>query len=56
MALRSILHQTFQEWELIVIDDGSSNETLAQLHRFLDERIFFLRDEYAARLELDPPR
>lgn len=41
----SILDNTFQQWELIIVDDGSDDETLSQLIRYsdADKRIILLR-------------
>ena len=39
VAMRSILNQTFQDWEVLVIDDGSSDGTVAEVRRFQDKRI-----------------
>lgn len=38
-AIRSIRAQTFQDWELIVIDDGSSDRTMTVAKTFDDPRI-----------------
>jgi glycosyltransferase involved in cell wall biosynthesis len=38
-AIRSILEQTFQDWELIAVDDGSTDDTGAMLESFRDPRI-----------------
>jgi glycosyltransferase involved in cell wall biosynthesis len=38
-AVQSILDQTFKDFELIIIDDGSTDDTLAQLGQFTDPRI-----------------
>lgn len=43
-AIDSIVAQTFSDWELIAVENGSSDESPAILHRYNDERIrtFFL--------------
>jgi glycosyltransferase involved in cell wall biosynthesis len=38
-AVSSILDQTFQDFELIIVDDGSTDSTLERLARFSDPRI-----------------
>lgn len=45
--LDSILQNTFQEWELLAVDDGSQQATLSVLEKYAerDERIRFIRRE-----------
>ena len=38
-AITSILDQTYQDWELIVVNDGSTDQTTTILDRFQDGRI-----------------
>jgi glycosyltransferase involved in cell wall biosynthesis len=38
-AIDSVLAQTFQDWELIVVDDASTDDTQAILARYTDPRI-----------------
>lgn len=38
-ALRSILHQTYENWELLLCDDGSTDGSLALARSFDDDRI-----------------
>ena len=39
LAIQSILHQSFENFELFVIDDGSTDDTLSIAREFTDERI-----------------
>lgn len=38
-AIRSVLEQTFSEFELLIIDDGSTDDTVAKIQTFKDPRI-----------------
>lgn len=38
-AIQSVLHQTFKDWELIIIDNNSTDQTLQLVKNFNDERI-----------------
>ena len=45
-AIDSVINQTFQEWELIIVDDGSTDNSKDIISSFLsDERIkyFYLK-------------
>ncbi len=38
-TIKSVLSQTFQDWELIIIDDGSQDKTLDIINKIQDPRI-----------------
>ena len=44
-AIKSILNQTFQDFELIIVDDGSSDNTEEVLNSFKDKRIIYIRHD-----------
>lgn len=46
-AIQSVLHQTFSDWELIIIDDCSNDETfnIASSYANLDKRINVLHND-----------
>jgi glycosyltransferase involved in cell wall biosynthesis len=44
-AIRSVLNQTFQDFEIVVVDDGSGDNPGAVVQAFADPRIRFLRQE-----------
>lgn len=45
-AMASVLAQTYTDFELIVIDDGSNSATAATVRSFEDERIVYLRQSH----------
>lgn len=44
-TIRSVLDQTYQNWELIIVDDCSKDDTDAVVSSFSDERIRYLKNE-----------
>ena len=42
-TIESVLCQTYPDWELIVVDDGSEEDVVGFLHRYPDQRISLLR-------------
>lgn len=47
MAIDSILNQTYENWELIMCDDGSNDKTyeIAKKYELMDDRIKLLKNE-----------
>lgn len=48
-TIKSVLDQTFKNWELIVIDDGSTDNTKQVLQKFSDSRIRYIYQDNAER-------
>ncbi len=46
-AVQSVVGQRFQDWELLVVDDGSTDSTERRLKDLRDPRIVYLRQEHA---------
>lgn len=46
LAFRSILYQTFEDWELVVIDDGSTDQTREIISQTNDPRIRFIQEPF----------
>lgn len=44
-AIESILHQTFSDFEFIIINDGSTDSTEAIIKSFSDPRIVYIKNE-----------
>jgi len=43
-AIESILCQTFGDFEFIIIDDGSTDESISIIESYVDQRIRLLRN------------
>src|SRR5215467_8662436 len=50
ISVQSILNQTYANWELLLIDDGSSDRTLDIARSFSDPRIHVFADGTHRRL------
>jgi len=44
LSLQSLIGQTFSDWELLLIDDGSNDDSVAVARRFQDDRITMFCD------------
>jgi O-antigen biosynthesis protein len=45
LAIQSVLDQTFQDFELIIVDDGSQDRTVEEILKFSDHRIKLILHE-----------
>lgn len=51
-AIQSTLEQDYQNWELLILDDASTDRTLERIEHFIDERIrIFKHEKNAGYLE-----
>lgn len=50
-AIKSILDQTFRDFEFIIVDDGSTDNTLKTMARFDDPRLVLIRAEHRGFIE-----
>jgi len=48
-AIESVVAQTWTDFELLVVDDGSTDDTRAVVARFQDERVRYLRRAHRGR-------
>lgn len=44
-AIESILNQTYGDFEFLIIDDGSTNNSAEVIHSYSDERIKYIKNE-----------
>lgn len=45
-CIRSVLSQTFTDWEQVIVDDGSTDSTERMISQFDDVRIRYIRQEH----------
>lgn len=44
-TLQSVLNQTFQDFEIVIVNDGSTDQSIAAVSAFTDERILVIHQE-----------
>ena len=45
LAIESVLQQTFADFEIIIVNDGSTDNTEQIIHSFNDQRINYVKNE-----------
>ncbi len=45
IAIQSVLDQTYSDWELLVIDDASTDQSRAKLQKYTDQRIRLIENQ-----------
>jgi len=50
LAITSVLNQTFQDFEIIVVDDASEDHTHEVMNNLNDKRIKYIRHEVNKRV------
>jgi glycosyltransferase involved in cell wall biosynthesis len=49
-TIKTVLNQTYSNWELLIMDDGSTDDTANIIHTFEDPRIHFFQQENKGQL------
>ena len=49
-SIKSVINQTYQNWELLIMDDGSKDNTEEVINTFSDSRIQFFKQENKGQL------
>jgi glycosyltransferase involved in cell wall biosynthesis len=52
-CIQSVLNQTFQDWEMIIVDDGSVDRTAEIIREYDDRRIKYFRQDHVGPWKLD---
>ena len=55
-AIESILNQTFKNFEFLIVDDGSTDDTASIIQSFSDRRIIYLKNTKNEGLEFSKNR
>ena len=45
-AIKSVLNQTYKDFELLIVDDGSTDDTESSISEFSDTRIRYIKKEH----------